>query len=154
MGMDVYGIKPTSDIGKVFRRNVWGWHSLWEYIEHEYPEIACKVYSPHTNDGGSLNKKDSLLLSDKINNDFKIGKIRIYVEECQKFLDSLPDVDCYACLGFGVTRSGVFHPSKGVCRQCQGKGKARPYAYNYLPRIDDLVEFSLFLKECGGFKIL
>jgi hypothetical protein len=154
MGMDVYGSNPKSDVGKIFRRNVWGWHSMWEYIEHEYPDIAVKVESAHTNDGGQLQEDDCIDLSNRIDIDFKIGKIHIYVDECTKFLNSLPDVDCYACLGFGITRSGVFHLSKGVCRQCQGKGKARPYAYSYLPRIDDLVEFSMFLKSCGGFKIL
>jgi hypothetical protein len=153
MGMDVYGSNPKSDIGKIFRRNVWGWHSMWEYVEHEYPDIATKVKGAHTNDGGYLEESDCIDLSNRIDIDFKIGKIHAYIYECSKFLDSLSDVDCYACLGFGVTRSGVFHPSEGVCRQCQGKGKARPYAYNYMPRIDDLVEFSMFLKSCGGFKI-
>ena len=40
MGMDVYGRKPKNETGEYFRRNVWGWHPLWEYCCEANPEIT------------------------------------------------------------------------------------------------------------------
>ena len=75
MGMDVYGIDPINAFGKIFRRNIWSWHPLWNYIQNEYPEIASKVKYGHSNDGDGLNREDSILLHDLILKDLSNSKI-------------------------------------------------------------------------------
>lgn len=81
MGMDVYGVNPTNAFGKIFRRNIWIWHPLWEYVEKEYPEISSKVKYGHSNDGDGLNEKDSVQLSILISEDLSNGKIFKYIDD-------------------------------------------------------------------------
>lgn len=44
-------------------------------------------------------------------------------------------------------------PSYEECNACQGKKTVRPFDTYYNVDIDDIREFSAFLKDCGGFKI-
>ena len=62
MGMDVYGKSPTTEVGAYFRKNVWGWHPLWDMCADLSPDIAGKVEHAHTNDGDGLCGHDARLL--------------------------------------------------------------------------------------------
>lgn len=171
MGMDVYGKDPINKAGEYFRRNVWGWHPLWEYVEDVHPEIAELVEHAHTNDGDGLNKKDSLRLAEAIQHDIKSGKVADYVNSRNAHLASLPLNDCELCQATGIrtdevgVQSGqpekelsderkiVLGRDKGWCNGCDGLGKTPAWETNYHLYPEDLVEFAQFLQGCGGFEI-
>ena len=171
MGMDVYGKKPTNEVGEYFRRNVWGWHPLWEYVENQHPEIAELVEHAHSNSGDGLNKSDSIKLAKLLMADFTNGKVDEYVAERNKALAELPFEDCRICEGTGIRtdalgiESGwperelapdisiIVGRTKGSCNACSGIGKRENFATSYYLEADDVKEFAEFLENCGGFEI-
>lgn len=171
MGMDVYGKRPTSERGSYFRRNVWGWHPLWGYVEDVHPEIAELVEHGHTNDGDGLNEKNSLLLARLLDEDYHSGKVARYVQERLEKIAALPLEDCTLCDSTGIrtdeiaVQNGmpekelepelqiILGRTKGWCNGCSGSGKKEPWEANYYLEPEDVLEFSEFLKDCGGFEI-
>lgn len=171
MGMDVYGKNPANEAGSYFRRNVWGWHPLWGYVEDTYPEIAELVENAHSNDGDGLNAEDSLKLAKLLMSDFTSGKAEEYVAERNQALSELPFEECRICEGTGIrtdelgVQSGwperelpadiaiIVGRTKGSCNACGGVGKQENWATNYYLESDDVKEFAEFLENCGGFEI-
>ena len=164
MGMDVYGKKPTSKTGKYFRRNVWGWHPLWTYVENLHPEIAELVTHAHTNDGDGLNAEKSEELAKLLMDDYNRGIAKEYVRQRNEWLASLPFEPCKYCNETGI-REGmedrelepdiaiIVGRTKGYCNACQGVGKEENWNTNYFLEEDDIKEFAEFLADCGGFEI-
>ena len=171
MGMDVYGKNPKSEVGTYFRRNVWGWHPLWDYVENVHPEIAELVEHAHTNSGTGLGARNSKKLAKLLMADFDSGKVAEYVAERNKALSELPFEDCNICEGTGIRtdalgKSSGWHKkeldpdiaiivgrTKGSCNACNGIGKREPWETNYYLYEDDIKEFAEFLVDCGGFEI-
>lgn len=171
MGMDVYGKNPVSEKGTYFRRNVWGWHPLWNYVEEMHPEIAELVEYAHSNDGDGLDTAKSLELAQLLIEDFESGATAQYVVERNKRISELPLEDCTLCGSTGIRTDAigvgsqqpekVLEPEvaiilgrdKGWCNGCGGSGKKEPWESNYYFDADDVVEFAEFLKDCGGFEI-
>jgi hypothetical protein len=171
MGMDVYGKNPTSEVGEYFRRNVWGWHPLWDYVENQHSEIAELVEHAHSNSGDGLNAEKSKLLSELLMEDFTSGKVAEYVTQRNAGLAELPFEDCKLCEGTGIrtdeigTQSNqpekvleadiavIVGRTKGWCNGCNGVGKREDWATNYSLYEEDVKEFAEFLAECGGFEI-
>ncbi len=171
MGMDVYGKNPKSEAGEYFRRNVWGWHPLWEYVENVHPEIAELVEHAHSNDGDGLGARDSKKLAKLLMEDYTSGKVAEYVAERNKQLSELPFEDCRICEGTGIRTDEIGKQSgwdtkelepdiaiivgrtTGSCNACGGVGKQENWATNYYLEADDVKEFAEFLLECGGFQI-
>jgi hypothetical protein len=171
MGMDVYGKNPKSDAGQYFRRNVWGWHPLWKYVEDQHPEIAELVEHAHSNDGDGLGSRDSKKLAKLLLEDFDSGKVVEYVAERNKYLSELPFEDCHICEGTGIRTDEVGKSAGwdtkelepdisiivgrtiGSCNACNGVGKRENWATNYYLEADDIKEFAEFLVDCGGFQI-
>jgi hypothetical protein len=171
MGMDVYGKNPTSKVGKYFRRNVWGWHPLWGYVEDVHPEIASLVKYGHSNDGDGLDEEDSRRLAELLTTDLEIGLVDKYVEERNKALADLPLEPCGLCDSTGIRTDKVGLESgmpdkelspemkiltgreKGWCNACNGQGESAPWATNYSLEPTDVKEFTEFLRDCGGFEI-
>lgn len=171
MGMDVYGKNPKSEKGRYFRRNVWGWHPLWGYVEDVHPEIAELVQYAHSNDGDGLNATKAAELARLLIDDFESGAATQYVADRNKALSELPLEECNLCGSTGIraddigVQSGqpekVLSPEvaiilgrdKGWCNGCEGSGKKEPWETNYYLDEDDVVEFAEFLKDCGGFEI-
>ena len=58
MGMDVYGIAPTSERGEYFRNNVWWWRPLWDYC----CEVDSEWYLYHFYDVDNLSRRHCLVL--------------------------------------------------------------------------------------------
>ena len=137
----------------VFNRNAWIWHPLWEYVESRYPGIARTVKYGHSNDGDGLTAELSKELGVAIEEDLESGAAQKYVEEFNAFLESLDDITCPRCLGFGLNRVGILKTGSSTCIKCRGAGKARPPVCSYWMREADLQSFSEFLMNCGGFKI-
>lgn len=171
MGMDVYGKRPASEVGEYFRRNVWGWHPLWNYVEDNYPEIAELVEHAHSNDGDGLNAKKSMELAQLLESDLKTGKAIEYVESRNKRLSELPMEDCKYCDATGIRSDSVgvqwglpdrelseekkivLGRDKGTCNGCDGVGQTSQWETNYYLDVDDIKEFADFLQACGGFEI-
>jgi hypothetical protein len=153
MGMDVY----SRDEQHYFRRSVWGWHPLADYVIDLHPDLAAKVQHWHTNDGDGLNEADSHELARRLHEQVANGEAARYVEIRNAALASLPDEQCELCHGTGVRMDQVgidMHMvERGWCNGCDGKGSKRPWATNYGLDVDDVREFADFLAVCDGFHI-
>lgn len=179
MGMDVYGLKPTSEVGKYFRRNVWGWHPLWDYCLDMHPDIAEKVKHGHSNDGDGLGSVNSRKLAKRLKNDVASGVAKKYIEDREAYLAQMPKQTCWLCKGETkiFTESpltpfvqklsvslGCSIPAPGDteslaeqkpkdCHLCGATGLVDPWDKNYFLVLEDIVEFSNFLEASGGFQI-
>lgn len=171
MGMDVYGKNPANEVGQYFRRNVWGWHPLWGYVEEQHPEIAELVEHAHSNDGDGLGSRDSKKLAKLLKEDLFKGAVEAYIESRNKYLAELPKQDCSICNGTGIRSDNLgvengmpekeLSPEiaiitgriKGWCNACSGEGKKEDWQTNYFLEADDIAEFAEFLENCGGFEI-
>jgi hypothetical protein len=178
MGMDVYGKKPTTEEGKYFRRNVWGWRPLADLILGLCPVEArpCKYWQ--SNDGDGLNAKGAVKLADALDHHLESGDVAAWVTIRDAELKHLPNERCNLCRGTGVRRDAVGmemkqpersipattdvegatmqHPragQKGWCNGCDGRGWNRPSATFYGADESDVREFVTFLRGCGGFEI-
>lgn len=171
MGMDVYGKNPTNKAGEYFRRNVWGWHPLWSYVEQVHPEIAGLVEHGHTNSGDGLDGEMSLELASLLRADIKNGVATEYVTARNKALSELDRPTCDLCNGSGIRTDAVGVENKmpeavlspadaillgrthGYCNGCRGEGKTDAWETHYYLDEADLAEFAEFLENCGGFEI-
>jgi len=157
MGMDVSGINPTSDVGSYFRRNVWGWRPLWNYVEDQHADIAAKVEYAHSNEGDGLSGEDSRELASRLVADIDSGRAASYIEQRDVELAALPMEPCEHCDATGTrtdavgVKSGM--PEKNWCNGCDGKGEKDPWARSYYLDVQDLIDFADFLADCGGFHI-
>jgi len=171
MGMDVYGKNPANEVGGYFRRNVWGWHPLWEYVENCHPDLASKVEHAHSNDGDGLDADDSVQLAVCLRADLERGDAQRYIDERNKYLADLERPACEYCGGTGIRSDAVGVENKmsereletemamlvgrthGWCNGCRGEGKRDAWETNYYLDLDDIKEFADFLDNCGGFEI-
>ena len=114
MGMDVYGRNPKNETGEYFRRNVWGWHPLWEYCQDAHPEIANKVEHGHSNSGDGLGSRDSVKLAKLMKEDIRSGFAEKYIKDRQEHLDALPLEDCTYCNTTGKRTWKATHRGKRI----------------------------------------
>lgn len=151
MGMDVYGEKPKSKVGTYFRRNVWGWRPLANYILEAAPgSIIDKCQYWHSNDGDGLPEEQAEELAEFLTGEIESGRAESYVEMRKACLESMPDSECEHCKGTGQRDDQYV---KGKCNACQGLGKVRPFETWYDVTLEDIMEFRDFLAASGGFKI-
>lgn len=152
MGMDVYGVDPKTEDGEYFRRNVWGWHPLWEYVENQHPEIANLVEHAHSNDGDGLDAESSVRLAELLMNDYNSGIALEYCTNRNKELAELPKEPCTYCEQTGV-RDYKEDGNFSTCNSCEGKGEREAFATWYSLEHEDIRDFAKFLYDCGGFEI-
>jgi hypothetical protein len=154
MGMDVIGVKPTSETGEYFRRNVWRWHPLAEYIMQVAPDTAAACEHWHTNDGAGLNRKASVELARILREEITSGRALKLVHRRNSILSNLPDEECWVCAGTGKRTEP---PNVGAgelpCNGCEATGKVRPDETFFHLDLSDIEEFASFLENCGGFVI-
>lgn len=173
MGMDVYGLKPTDKVGEYFRRNVWGWHPLWDYCLDMHPDIAEKVKYGHSNDADGLGAVNSKKLAKRLKADIESGVAKKYIEDREKAISEMSQQICWLCKGeteilvenhadtvlkqLSVALNISDEPSTTQqtkqCHVCKGTGFVDPWEKNYFLELQDIVEFSLFLEASGGFQI-
>lgn len=178
MGMDVYGREPANETGKYFRRSVWGWRGIACYCEDMAPEVAMYCAFWHSNDGGGLDARLSIELADVLDAHIENGTAAAYVKVRDERLAGIPDEDCQICQGSGVRTDprGVKagHPEKpipaeakdqdgtgphpragmvGWCNGCDGRGHRHSWERAYRLTVDDLREWSAFVRASGGFNI-
>lgn len=155
MGMDVFGKDAKSEVGSYFRRNVWGWRPLWQYVEDNHSDIARLVEYPQSNDGDGLDAEASVELARRLRDDLVDGTTTEYVTNRDALIAAMPDIECNICTGTGQRPDGLHGVEwKGEgCNGCGGKGTTRPWDASYYLEVDDIREFADFLAECGGFSI-
>ena len=152
MGMDVFGRKPTSPEGEYFRRNVWGWNPLAQLCERAAPDIAMECEHWHSNDGDGLDASDAATLAERLQLLIADGSVAAYIKRRDAALAQLPDETCGCCDGTGMRRDATGN-DRAKCRQCGGKGKQENFARHYHLDEDDVKEWLVFLRACGGFEI-
>lgn len=170
MGMDVYGIAPTSEAGEYFRNNVWWWRPLWDYCLTVAPDL-CKDVSGHTNDGDGLNRDGALALARILFENINSGETAKFEKEYNKEISELPLDPCDLCNSTGIRGENdkfgidlrdkeltteqaiVLGRTHGWCNACDGVGKKPHWATNYPFTVENVEEFAKFLLECGGFQI-
>jgi len=156
MGMDVYGRKPKSEVGEYFRRNVWGWHPLWEYCSSVHLDIVGEKIAEagHYNSGEGLGLQKSVKLAKALKEDIRSGIALEYIQLRDKFLVELPDEDCEYCDENGNrTWTEDAKQVVKVCNACSGKKKVRPFSTHYHLDLEDIQQFAEFLENSGGFNI-
>lgn len=170
MGMDVYGVSPTSTTGEYFRRSIWGWHPLASLIETLAPSIARPCEHWHSNDGDGLDAEHAGQLAAALTSLVEDGSVAAYIAQRDAELAQLPNESCSICDGTGIRTddvgvadamssrkiADVAHPrcgETGWCNGCDGRGWNRAWATHYRLDQQDVIEFIAFLKGCGGFEI-
>ena len=128
MGMDVYGKSPTTEVGAYFRKNVWGWHPLWNMCADLSPDIAGKVEYAHTNDGDGLCGHDARLLGRVLWDGLWDGRVDQWIANDGESVDTI----------YGA--ESIFFPD------------GRPENL-YATDRQSVENFALFLRDCGGFEI-
>ena len=170
MGMDVYGLEPTSEKGEYFRNNVWWWHPLWNYCCHIAPDITDEVEG-HTNSGDGLDAESARELAVRLFIALASGETKEYEEEYRKEVAALPRETCVLCGGTGIRKDEVgikmgMHDKKldearqalygrefGWCNGCDGHGSTENWHTNYPFSVENVQEFAEFVRDSGGFGI-
>ena len=177
MGMDVFGVDPTSKAGEYFRATVWYWHPLATYVQG-LDEVAQKCKYWHSNDGDGLGGADAQQLAAAVEKQLGNGRTDAYITERNAAIAVLPDEECPACEGSGVRRDAIGvekgfvekvipadakaedeespHPRAGEtgwCNACAGRGHSRPLGAYYQLSRETIERFAGFLRDCGGFEI-
>jgi hypothetical protein len=171
MGMDIYGINATTEKGSYFRNNVWWWRPLADYILENHGDIAVNCESWHSNDGAGLDEDLSLALAKRLEEDLATGKVQKYQDAYNYERAQLPREDCDLCGATGIRTDKVGleldMPNKelppemvsltgrthGTCNACLGAGTRENWSMSYPFDIENVREFTEFLKGCGGFSI-
>jgi hypothetical protein len=154
MGMDVYGKKPSSEVGKYFRANVWSWHPLWTYCATVAPKTCGKVANAHSNDGDGLGVRDSKALARALLAELDSGRTKKYAAELAAKLAALPKEKCTICGGTGKRATPpVCGPGDMHCNGCDGAGERQKIDAWYGFEEDRVRRFAEFLADCGGFEI-
>ena len=126
MGMDVYGKSPTTEKGAYFRKNVWGWHPLWNLCEELSPDVAGKVEYGHSNDGDGLCAHDARLLGRVLWDALWDGRVDQFIERGNGSIETI-----YGKLLFPDERPENLYETDR----------------------ESVQNFALFLRDCGGFEV-
>lgn len=171
MGMDVIGVNPRSEVGSYFRNNIWWWRPLAEYILNEHGDIASACEYWHSNDGDGLDGDLSVQLADALQDDLDNGKVAKFEREYNEWRASLPRTDCEHCNATGIRTDKVgvemgMHDKElssevqiltgrthGWCNACDGVGSQENFDAGYPFTVENVQEFVMFLRDCGGFQI-
>lgn len=153
MGIELHGLSPKNHNGKIYRSSIWIWHPMWNYLEINYLDLV-KNLNGHSNSGQILNEENCKLLSETIFNDLGNNKISEYLKQYDNFMDSLPEVTCEYCLGYGFERQNILFQLNDICFRCKGSGRSKMFITNYRAYIHDFYMLAMFISNSGGFKIL
>ncbi|MDR3351484.1 MAG: hypothetical protein LBO00_00375 [Zoogloeaceae bacterium] len=154
MGMDVLGISPVSEQGRRFHNTVWWWRPLWQYCEEIAPDLIPADNSGHSNNGWGLDASGALALANRLLEAVASGETQKYEERYRAHLEALPLEPCKICDGTGHRAEPPnTGPGPLSCNACGGIGKRKNFATDYPFVVDNVREFTAFLRDCGGFNI-
>lgn len=152
MGFDLHGIDPVTKEGEYFRNNCWWWRPLWQYVCANCKDILTpkQIQSGEYNDGVLIEEEQCIKIADRLDALVKKGKTEAYAKDYVKFQKELPDEPCDICKGKGIRNDNFV---KGKCNACDGTGKKRPWVCSYPFSVENVKEFSEFIRDSGGFEI-
>ena len=176
MGMDVYGLNPTSEApprpehndfdsedwkayfdgqslsGQYFRNNVWWWRPLWDYVANLCSEVISQedYNAGHSNSGHVIDKEQCDYIAKVLTKELLNGGAKQYKKDYEKALSELPLEKCEHCNGTGQRDDEYV---QGECNGCDGKGERENFNAGYPFNVDNVREFLDFVKNSGGFEI-
>jgi|TARA_R110000751_G_scaffold41522_2_gene97346 hypothetical protein len=176
MGMDVYGLNPTTTAparpehndydsedwkayfagqslsGQYFRNNVWWWRPLWDYVADTCSEVISKedFDAGHHNSGHVIGKEQCEYIAKALAKELLNGGAEQYKKDYEKALSELPLEECTHCKGTGQRDDEYV---QGECNGCHGEGERKNFNTGYPFDVDNVREFHSFVKNCGGFEI-
>jgi hypothetical protein len=173
MGMDIYGIRPTSKRGEYYRNGRWSWEHLATLVTTLCSKESARCKNWFTNDGDGLIGVGACDLADALQDKINQGAVRSYIKIRNAELKAIPNDSCDLCEGTGVVQrdakdqttkkfptdaewSGDKHPPAGQVgwgEDCDGRGFNRPEETLYPIKTKDVREFIAFLRDSGGFEI-
>ena len=157
MGFDLHGINVKGERGDYFRANVWGWKPIWDFVSVAADDILTKedIKNGNYNNFHEITENKADALAERIDFYLKNGQLHEYVKAKNEYLESLPLEKCHLCKGTGRRKKP---PVVGAgdymeCNACRGKGEVKQWETHYPVDIDDILRFSIFAGESGGFQI-
>jgi len=157
MGMDVYGLAPTSEAGQYFRNTVWYWRPLAHFLTSTYPGLTAGCTYWQSNDGDGLDAAASTALAAAVRADLRDGAVDSYAATWAQELAALPRLTCEWCNGSGARTDEVGrrygYDQPGRCNGCSGKGTTDHPDTHYPFEVANVRTFAAFLNACGGFEI-
>lgn len=162
MGTTVNGLKPTHPVGEEFRRNVWGWTPLFNYIVEKHTKYEKNFLEQ------ALTKLQASKLADLLFEDIASGIAEQYADKFTKKLETLKKLKCEICDGTGIRTDAVgveqgmdtrklvpllaeqVGRDSGWCNGCGGYGEKKSLEAEYYLEVEDIQEFAEFLKNSGG----
>ncbi len=147
------GFDLTGKNGNSFRNNVWWWRPLWTFVGEKMEDIISDDdYNSGTfNDGGLIDREQSIQISERLDKMLKNGEVKKYELERDKRLNDLPLEDCELCGGTGTRNDDIVQNEK--CNGCSGNGKRKSFELNYGFDEENVKEFKEFVEDSGGFEI-
>ncbi|MEU1513768.1 hypothetical protein ABZ490_16685 [Streptomyces sp. NPDC005811] len=164
MGMEVVGLAPTGEQGRLFVNNVYWWRPLAEFLRREFPDLTAGCADWDTNAGDGLDAEAALRLGEAVEHAVACGRVAAYGARRDVRLSALPSSDCDLCEGRGyrTDKLGVYYgldtprdpvTGKGGCNKCDGTGTVEPLERQYAFDADNVMNFAVFLRASGGFRI-
>lgn len=150
MGMDVFGLKPTSSVGEYFRNNVWYWRPLWDYCCTLDETLYERVPDAHNNSGDGLDASGARQLAFRLEKEIASGRASEFVEAYENQRNSLEKIPCSYCSEDQDTSQLA---TQKVCHSCNVTKLVDSYSFYYSMSIENIVRFKNFLMDCGGFQI-
>jgi hypothetical protein len=170
VGMDVFGVAPTTTTGEYFRNNVWWWRGLWQYCCQVAPDLTADV-AGQSNDGEGLNAADAVQLATVLREEIASGRCAEFAAEFARWKASFDREPCTWCDGSGIRTDAVGREqgmptrvlddatavllgrSTGWCNGCSGEGLKDDWRLLYHFSVDNVAEFAEFAENSGGFRI-
>ncbi|MEU1184199.1 hypothetical protein ABZ464_42635 [Streptomyces sp. NPDC005820] len=164
MGMEVVGLAPTGEQGRLFVNNVYWWRPLAEFLQSEFPDLTAGCADWDTNAGAGLDGGAAILLGEAVGRAVASGRVAAYEAQRAERLSALPRPECDLCEGRGyrTDKLGVFYgldkprdpvTGKGGCNKCEGTGTVEPLEREYGFDTQNVADFGAFLRASGGFRI-
>lgn len=172
MGMDLFGIKPSSEKGIYYRSNVWYWNPLWTYvIVHHQSLLPGDSTEGFYNQGYELDEFQAFALGTELLADFHNGIIAAYQIEFNTMKSEADLLECEFCNGTGIRTDPIgvangfldreLDPAMqiivgrqyGTCNACSGFGKRESNISSYVFDLENVRNFGLFSISSGGFSI-
>tara|TARA_R100000808_G_C2150165_1_gene158805 strand:+ start:3054 stop:3680 length:627 start_codon:yes stop_codon:yes gene_type:complete len=160
--------------GVYFRNNVWYWRPLWNYVCSVCHEVMTQKQMEHgcSNSGGKINMETSRKMYRILETLLDAGEVDKAEKEYNENLKNLPNEECTTCGGTGEKKNnstGLHHITGDEsdrlvdntkeademveCWTCNGHGERENWQNNYPFDKDNVRDFCLFLRDCGGFQI-
>ena len=146
MGMDVYGVAPTSEAGEYFRNSVWSWRPLWDFVSESCDLDEDVELSGHFNDGMQIDEFTARRIAKTLFSLLNDGTVATYERAHDVLLKALPDEECKHCNGTGVRDDEYV---QGKCNGCNGTGKVRPFETWYSFSEENVQKFAEFADHSG-----